>query len=291
MAQPAENAVLDEEKLNAKKEGQREARTALIHRLRQERAEDLAKPLEACGLEYWLTCTHCGEEHETTTSCKKRWCPVCAPVLSAERHGRWRHAVGKLQWPLFLTLTLPNSEDPEQLLHLKKAWGRFRRRKIFADKVKGGVGSFEVTNKGQGWHPHLHAVIDCRWLAVHTPEPHSSDSADLVSLKCEHAQKELAAAWADCIGEPEAVVWVRRVYGDGVIDEILKYSVKAQQLLECPDPVAPMLRVIRQTRTLSGFVSLFPLPSPDQEQDVQTACKQCGEEKTLMPSELVTRLM
>lgn len=261
-------------------------RERIIARLNDEGADDLARPLAGCGQPYHLTCTNCGGVHVVETHCRSRWCPACAPLVSAERHARWAAAIGKLEWPLFITLTIPNSEDPAALRALRAAWGKFRRRKIFARNVRGGVATFEVTNKGNGWHPHIHAVADCRWLAIHTPEPRPSDRAEVKAEKCRRAQEELTAAWSDLIGVPWSSVFVRRVHGNGIAAEILKYAVKGSELAESPDPIAPMLRVIKQTRTLSGWGSLHPLPSPDEDQGPCVACEDCGAIKSFVPSEI-----
>ena len=266
------------------------AREELAERLDREGAPDLSKPLHNCGQHIPLTCTHCGSIHETETKCMNRICPSCAPLVSAERKARWGAAVAGLQWPLFITLTLPNSEDPEQLTRLKKGWQKFRRRKIIASRIKGGVATYEVTNKGNGWHPHLHAVADCRWLAIHTPEPNRWDSQEAKEEKGRRAQEELSAAWADCIGEPEGVVWVRRVWGDQVANEILKYAVKGSELITSPDPIAPLIRVLKKTRTLAGWGSLHPLPSPDDVETPAAACSECGVTHTMVPSEIVSYL-
>lgn len=222
------------------------------------------------------------EEH-----CLKRWCPACSPIVTATRFHKWKHALSLLQWPLFITLTIPNSEDPEQLRFLRSRWSSFRRRKIIRSRVKGGVASFEITDKGNGWHPHLHALIDCKWLALHVPEPLPTDSADLVKLKCQYAQRELSHAWADTIGEQTAVVWATRAAGDKAIMEVLKYAVKTDDLLNAVQPIAPMLRVIAKTRMLSGFGSLHPMPSPDQEEGTLLCCEKCGAEKSYLPDEII----
>jgi hypothetical protein len=261
---------------------------SLIRKLEEESAFDLSLPLDACGQPFLLTCTCCGTQKETTTSCNKRWCPVCAPVLTAQRLAKWSHAIDRLQWPLFVTFTIPNSEDPETLRDLKNHWAKFRRRKIFKDQVKGGVATFEVTNKGRGWHPHIHALLDCEWFSIFVPPPRPNDTAAVKKEKCELAQQELSRAWADQIQSPHGIVWPRRVYGLGVVKEVFKYAVKGSDLLECPDPIAPMLRVLAKTRTLSGFGCLHPLPSPDEEEPFAVTCEGCGEEKTFMPDELVS---
>ena len=276
----------DDSRKATRKAAAAEVRAALIDRLLQEGADDLAAPLQACGQPFPLTCTNCGGIHTVETHCRCRWCPACAPLVSAERAARWGAAIEALQWPLFVTLTIPNSEDPETLRHLRKKWGQFRRRKIIKERVAGGVATFEVTNKGNGWHPHIHAVMDCRWLAIHTPEPRATDSAEVIAEKCRRAQEELTAQWSHMLGVPWSSVWVRRVHGSGVIQEVLKYACKGSELVESPDAIAPMLRVLKQTRTLSGWGSLHPLPSPDEEQKPSVACSDCGAEKSFIPSEL-----
>lgn len=272
-----------------KKERQRladETRFALCDRLESEGAPDLSKPLRGCGQKLPLTCTHCGEIHETVTRCMCRYCPSCQPLVALERVNKWRHAIQGLQWPLFVTLTLPNSEDPEQLRYLKKCWAKFRRRKLIATRVAGGVATFEVTNIGNGWHPHLHAVMDCRWLAIHTPEPQHWQPKEHKDELCRRAAEELSGLWADQINSPSASVKVRRVYGTEVVREALKYGVKGSDLIASPDPIAPLLRVLKSTRTLSGWGSLFPMPSPDKEEGPRVGCESCGAVGAYVPTEI-----
>jgi len=84
-----------------------------------------------------------------------------------------------------LTLTVKNGDDlTERFNHLKKSLKSLleRRRKTLAGargwhsefaKIAGLVGSIEVTNKGQGWHPHAHIMV------LH------SERFDYVSLQAE----------------------------------------------------------------------------------------------------------
>lgn len=69
-----------------------------------------------------------------------------------------------------LTLTVKNGDNLEERYnHLKKSIQTFQRRsKDFKrkgvgytefSKILGFVGSYEVTNKGNGWHPHVHLMI------------------------------------------------------------------------------------------------------------------------------------
>jgi hypothetical protein len=69
-----------------------------------------------------------------------------------------------------LTLTVKNGDDlAERLEHLRSSFQRLlERRRDYQkkgrgftefSKVLGLVGAYEVTNKGNGWHPHAHMMI------------------------------------------------------------------------------------------------------------------------------------
>ena len=262
---------------------------ALIERLKSEYADDLVEVLERCQKEVRFICTHCGNRATGKTHCMARWCPCCQPLVTAERYARWGQIEKLVRWPLFLTLTIPNSEDPESLRRLKKKWSAFRRRKLIREKVAGGVATFEITQKGKGWHPHIHALCDSKWLSLYTREPNRGDSEEIKAELCRRAQEELSALWADQIGEPLGIVWARRAWG-GILAETMKYAVKGSDLLKSPVPIAPMLRVIRQSRALAGWGSLFPLPSPDEEMKTKCSCSQCGETGTFLPVEVADML-
>lgn len=72
-----------------------------------------------------------------------------------------------------LTLTVKNGTDlSERHHHLKKGFQTLlqRRRDVLSKgigstefaKIEGAFGSYEVTNRGNGWHPHLHLMIFTR---------------------------------------------------------------------------------------------------------------------------------
>jgi hypothetical protein len=262
-------------------------RKRLVARLRDEDAEDLIGKLEECGSPVGMVCTDCGHHRKTFMHCKRRWCPECQPMVSAKRHERWGNAVAKIQWPLFLTLTIPNTKNADGMKIAKKAWSKMRRRKVFADRVKGGVAAFEVTNKGNGWHPHIHAICDCKWLAQISPAPRKSDSQTEKARLTAQAQLEVSALWADCLGVPKAMIYLKRATRKETISaEILKYCLKGSELIECVDPIAPLLRALKSTRTLAGWGTLFPLPQIDEEEKCSVECESCSATKSYVPEEV-----
>lgn len=268
----------------------RSQRFALIDRLRAEDAPDLYRRLENCGQEIPMTCTHCAGDTIATSACMARYCPECRPRVTAERVARWSGAMASMSWPLFMTLTIPNSRDPESLRFLRKKWGAFRRRKLIRSCIVGGVATFEITNIGNGWHPHLHAMADCEWLALAVPKPTRWDSPSTIAEKCHLAKAELSALWAHQIGSPLGIVQAKRVPRSENGNYVLKYAAKSSDLISSPDPIAPMLRVLRSTRTISGWGSLHPLPSPDDDLEPECRCKLCGMAKSTIPSEVAAMI-
>lgn len=267
-------------------------RIELVKRLEDEEAEDLIGAMRECGQLFTLICTCCGHNKEAPMRCKKRYCPACQPSIAAEKVARWSAAIESIQWPLFITLTMGNSEDPDSIHYIKKAWSKFRRRKLISTKVKGGVATYEITNKGNGWHPHIHAIADCRWLSLHVPEPLRTDSAELVRAKCKMAQEELSALWAEQINQDIAIVDVRRVTNpEKIAREVLKYAMKGSDLIEAPGRIAELLRSIKNTRMLAGWGSMHPMPSLDPEEQPALKCEECKSEKSFLPEDVVSFLV
>jgi hypothetical protein len=141
--------------------------------------QSLRPKLAACG--HYLGFRHyytVGKVRLTAaTFCKAHLlCPLCAirrgsktleayttryNVIMAENQGL------KLA---MLTLTVKNGDDlAERFEHLRSSFQRLlKHRRDYLDKgrgftefskVLGLVGAYEVTNKGNGWHPHAHMMI------------------------------------------------------------------------------------------------------------------------------------
>jgi len=102
-------------------------------------------------------------------------CPLCAIRRGSKMVQTLveRHAIITAQNPglkmSMITLTVQNGDDlTERHAHLKTAFQRLckHRRKAKEgksntefSKALGYVGTYEVTNKGNGWHPHIHLMV------------------------------------------------------------------------------------------------------------------------------------
>lgn len=108
-------------------------------------------------------------------TCKKHLlCPFCAARRAAkqvEKNGdRIRDVLenNKNLIPVMITLTVKNGDDlNERFEHIKKSFKKLQEKRRDAlrgktesefTKVKGSMFSYEVTNKGNGWHPHIHMI-------------------------------------------------------------------------------------------------------------------------------------
>lgn len=110
-------------------------------------------------------------------TCKRHLvCPFCAARRGSKTVERYldRLRVVLQERPGLklglLTLTVKNGPDlVERHTHLECSWRRLQERRrdwlkkgrgyTELAKVAGALFSYEVTNKGKGWHPHLHAIV------------------------------------------------------------------------------------------------------------------------------------
>jgi hypothetical protein len=287
---PGSSSRSDEKKLAAL-DLAKKARAHLKTRLEEEGADDLLKAFTHCGDPLKLHCLTCGHVHIAESRCRRKWCPVCSRKIATERALKYAAAVDAMQWPLFVTLTMPNVEQiglEEEINHVRKlrrAFGKLRHRKLWSKRVRGGVAAIEVTNIGNGWHPHLHAIIDCQWLAWKVKMPPRGTSRAVILERLKAANQELGETWAKCLGVKSSrddwagtIYKVKRTSGSTVVQEVLKYSVKGDDLVKAQDDIAPLIRVLDRCRLVTSFGSLFgKLRVTDEEPREPFMCPDCGD--------------
>lgn len=258
-------------------------RESVAARLRAEGADDLAEPLEECGLGFELICLNCGTGKPCVKRCKKRWCPSCARFISLERISKYQAVIDSMRWPMLVTLTMPHTLEtscPSDVRKLRRALGKLRRLRWFKRCVRGGITSIEVTGGANGWHPHAHMLIDCRWFAVQVPEPRKGLGKEGLRKVFKAARAEVADQWALCLHEDRRLqVSISRARPDAA-REVLKYAVKPTELADSPLPLAPLLRILSVSRLVSAFGSvradrLEALKGQLEEEDERVSCL-CG---------------
>lgn len=276
----------------------------LRDRLKSENELDLLKRISICQEPLRLKCQICSVVVEVKQRCKRKWCPCCQRALAAQRTAELAFIVERFRHKLFVTLTMRNTADlsVSGVRHLRRAFGKLRHRQFWKETVRGGVAAVEVTNIGNGWHPHLHCVIDCRWLAIKTPAPTSSHTMEDKKALYKQAAQELERNWAKCLKQTTASVKVKRVTSSTVAKEVLKYSVTSDALIESEEPIGDLIRALESCRLMTTFGTAHGATVKQVRQDAKQAAKDkriaeakddpprcsCGEEEFL-PAELVDR--
>lgn len=199
-------------------------------------------------------------------TCKKHLlCPFCAGRRAAKYVDKSIQIVksvlseNKSFKPVMITLTVKNGDNlGERIGHIKKSFRRLQdRRRDFLKKgrgwtefvkVSGAIYAYEVTNKGNGWHPHIHmfALLN-DWID----------------------QKALSSEWESITGDSK-IVGIERIkpriqVGSLSIEsgmlEVIKYSMKFSDLSLSDNWYA--FEVLRGQRLLGSFGSLRGIPLPD----------------------------
>jgi hypothetical protein len=227
----------------------------LRRRLKAEGETELLAKISICQQPLEMLCVDCGTKKTMAKSCKRKWCPCCKRRLAAQRSAELGYIVERFRWPLFVTLTMKNAFDLSsgEIRKMRRAFGKLRNRKLWKTRVKGGIACVEVTNIGNGWHPHLHCVLDCAWLAWKTPAPQKGDSKEELKAKFQAAAVELETAWAKLLGQTSASVKVKRCSSSTIAKEVVKYTVKDEDLIESEEPIGELIRALESCRLMTTF--------------------------------------
>lgn len=265
----------------------------LERRLRREGRDDLADVLEKCRVPFELRCLCCDESIIVNKGCKKRWCPHCGPKITAKRYARVAPIANRMRWPLSVMLSMKNPKDVAGCVRtLAAAFKGFRRTKFWRNAVRGGFVGFEITHTGNGAHVHLHCLVDCRWLAVVTPEPTRRHTQAEKKRLCEMAQAELSAAWAGYLGQSQAVVWVRRA-DQNALAETIKYPFKPADFRKLKCNISEVIDEIDAGRRVASFGNCHAAAKVflgrDEVPEVERLCKTCGLDRSIYPAEVIQR--
>lgn len=156
-----------------------------------------AGDLRMCGMQLLFKHFYTLDKYKLAhmRSCKRHMlCQFCSAIRASKQatdyHARMLQVLeaNPNLKPVFITLTVKNGEDlEERFAHLMKSFKTLQvARRKWKDrrtghnelcKAHGIVYAAEITNKGRGWHPHLHMValvddwidrekLSKEWLAI-----------------------------------------------------------------------------------------------------------------------------
>lgn len=179
----------------------------------------------------WITviCGGCLWQKRVFLSCGDRTCPVCRKNFFG-RHFELIARALRDKGPLIsLTLTKKNIFSDRLRGEIRKLRSDFKRLSKELG-YSGGVYIIHITNKGHGWHIHLHCLVQGPW----------------------HSQAEISKRWERLSGAK--IVWVRRVEQAG-LKKALRYLLSEMIKKPAIEPGAVEVynRELRGVRLVQGF--------------------------------------
>lgn len=123
----------------------------------------------SCGAGYWVLRRR--DDHRSikivSDYCHDRFCEACGWLRQSTIRLNLKSKLSDHPHR-FLSLTLKHDREPlvELLDKLLKCFKRLRATTFWKEKVRGGAAFIEVTANAEtgSWHPHLHAIIDGKYL-------------------------------------------------------------------------------------------------------------------------------
>lgn len=224
-------------------------------KLKAEGEEKLLASNAHCQEPLVLECLKCGGRRLIMQRCKRRWCPCCAKRLAAQRSAELQYIVERMRHPLFVTLTIRNVSEIgiADIKRLRRNFTKLRNQKFWKEHVRGGISQIEITNTGNGWHPHLHAVIDCAWLSNGVSPPPRNMPREAKLARYREAVTSIERKWCRLVKQETASIRVKRADRATIAKEVLKYTVKGEHLVMADEKIGPMLRAMEGTRLMTTF--------------------------------------
>ena len=205
-----------------------------------------ALTLEDCHTQYtFAVCNGCNHVQKFPNRCDNFFCPECQPRLSQDRKKAVEWWTREIHQPKHVVLTVKNTKDlTKQHVREFRSWFSKLRRTKFARFWQGGFYSIEVTNEGNDWHLHLHALINAHWI-------------DAV---------ELSRLWMKITNGFGRIVKVKDARGQNYLAEVTKYCVKGVQLAAwSPQQIATFIDAFRGIRTFGVFGELYGMRTKFRE--------------------------
>jgi len=214
--------------------------------------------LDPIGITRHKTITlYCGDHGHIKIiklKCSDRTCQECRDKTYLRLLKGWFKLAENMSHPKLMTLTIKNTLDlkREYIRTLRDQFIRLLHRKYYKDRIIGGLYVLELVNTGNGWHIHIHALIDTK------------AGYDGILL-----QEKLSRDWLAITGD-SMVVDIRKVLSPrGGLKYILKYLTKAPQINGENELYN---EVLKKTRLIQTFGRLYG----SKAEKLKMLCPECG---------------
>lgn len=211
--------------------------------------------------ELLLICMNCTGKKYVVYHCQSRICPVCSWTISRDRAFYAEAMLRQMKYPKFVTLTMPRwTRDPRDgIKYLRKCFSKLREQKVWRG-VRGGCYQIELKQKANGWHIHLHILMDAPFI----PRQH------------------LFTAWRDILGEGFVSVDVRACRTKEQRSYVTKYVAKAEDFKGDAEKVVAWYEATKGSRLFGTFghwynAKLEELLNPEEFKPFKPCCEFCGD--------------
>lgn len=235
--------------------------------LREYGETDLARDLKRCGVskQLWV-CGDCGDTSYVDYSCRKRICALCAWKQAKERATQVEQLFKTMSKPKWLTLTMERANDlGSGVRKIRQAFSKWRRLKSIKKRIRGGIYQIECKPKADGWHVHLHVLIDAEFI----PKP------------------IIWRTWAYSLNQKIASVDIQgNLSGSKVAHYICKYATKPHEIsAENADAALDYLDTLTNQRLFGTFGNCHnALEKPKNGEPLR--CPHCGGHSCYLPFHL-----
>jgi hypothetical protein len=197
-----------------------------------------AATLEACHSRYTIClCGDCGQVRKFPNRCDLFFCPECANHLQNERARQVEWWTRDISQPKHVVLTIRNIPDLSagHVDQLRKMFGQLRRRKFTYNWI-GGFYTIQVTHRATGWHLHIHALINARWID----------------------ENDLREQWRQVTNGLGYIVRVKDAREGDYLREVTRYVVHGSKLASWqPELLKTFIEAFQHKRTFGVFGDLY----------------------------------
>jgi len=185
-----------------------------------------------------LLCSRCGHKVRIRLNCGQRSCEICRRKAWGRNARILREIFKKFDNLRVFELTIKNIPQgqftKETVRQLRRAFSKLIHRKYYREHIKGGVYFVHITNRGRGWHIHLHIVYDGDYIP----------------------QSKLSRDWKDITGS--YVVWIRPVRSvAGAVNYLISDLLQKPKIR--PEDVDRFNAVMKGQKIIQGFGTLSKL--------------------------------
>jgi hypothetical protein len=177
-----------------------------------------------------------------------------------ERADFLKALTSKMSHPKMITLTMPlwTKEPREGIKYLRAAWNKLRATALMK-QVRGGAYQIEIKIKPEGYHIHIHVLLDCPFLPY----------------------QKLFTSWRDILKVKCPQVHIQAATSDKAKAYVCKYAAKASDFDAAPETIVEWYDITKGIRLFATFGEWYNITAeeimPDKFADhEEPSCPFCG---------------